>query len=205
MLQRSRRMHALTAALREARDRFPVWLNVWLAIGHAYTAYWLLEPARPTAFATLALPLSWAAAYYATLPREDRPSGATLAALALGAPVVALLWWLPACLADAGGGGDALRASFEILAPIWGLALAWHCLRHRGRAGLLTFFGLGFAYGLVLETSGISLGYFSESGYAVYVPFTPTPLSSVVGWCTIFYPSVYVAESIGRASCRERV
>lgn len=179
-------------AIREARDRFPVWFGAWLAMGHVLTALAFLEPPRWSALATAALPLLWVGAYYLVRPPVDR---AVVAVLVLAAPLMALLCWLPAWLMYDGAHVETLKFSFEVLAPLWATALALHCKRDRGWPGVVLFFGLGAVYGFVLETTGIVLGYFSESGYRIYVPLAPTPLSSVAGWCTIFYPAVYVADA----------
>jgi uncharacterized membrane protein len=194
------------AAITETRNRFPVWFGVWLAIGHALTATLLLEPPRMSAVATLVLPLAWAVAYYAAVPADRRPSGATLVALVTAAPVAAVVCWLPASLMYRGDDLATLRFSFEILAPLWAAALIGHCKRERGWAGVAVFFGLGAAYGLVLETSGIELGFFSEADYRIYVPLTNTPVCTVAGWCTVFYPAVYTAETVAaRIAPRSRL
>ncbi len=196
----------VTSALKETRDHFPVWFGVWLAIGHVLTATLLLEPPRPSTLATLLLPLAWAAAYYVALPPERRPPRAMLSTLIVAAPVVAFVCWLPAALMYREGDLATLRFSFELVAPLWAAALMVHCKYNRGWPGVAVFFGLGAAYGLVLESSGIELGYFSEADYRIYIPFTHTPLSSVAGWCTMFYPGVFAAEAIAtRIAPRSRV
>jgi uncharacterized membrane protein len=197
---------SVTSALTETRDRFPVWFGVWFAICHVLTGTLLLEPARTSTLATMLLPLAWAVAYYAALPAGQRPSTATLATLIVAAPFAALVCWLPAALLYRGDDLATLRFAFELLAPLWAFALIAHCKRQRGWAGVAVFFGLGAAYGLALETSGIDLGYFTEADYRIYVPFTHTPLSSVAGWCTVFYPAVYAAETIAaRMAPRSRM
>ncbi len=195
-----------TAAVRdEVRRAFPVWFNVWLSLGHVLTAFVFIQPPQAAAVATLAFPLVWVVLYYWLGRRGTRPDRATLAWLSLSAPAVAFLWWLPARLIWRPDDPSALRLGDEVLAILWVVLLVLHCRRERGWAAVSVFFGVGAIYGFFLENSGISLGYFTESGYNVYVPFSNTPLSSVAGWCTVFYPSVFISEAlVGRLPAARR-
>lgn len=185
------------AAASEVRDQFPMWFTVWLPIGHVFTAMWLVQPARPSALATVLLPLSWAAVFLAVRRRRGKgPPAGVLALLCATAPLIALLWWLPAWLMYDVADPTRLKFGFEVLSLAWVVALIWHCFHTRGWRGVAVFFGVGAVYGLCLENGGITLGFFSEPDYRLYVPFTRTPLSSVAGWCTIFYPSAFIAESL---------
>lgn len=169
---------------------------MWLSLGHVLTALVFVQPPRVAATATVLFPLFWAVMYYAIGRRATRPDRALLAWLCLAAPAVAFVWWLPARLIWTPADPSSVRLAFEVLAILWVLILIVHCRRERGWPGVSVFFIVGAIYGFLLENSGISLGYFTESGYHLYVPFSRTPLSSVAGWCTIFYPSVFIAESL---------
>jgi uncharacterized membrane protein len=193
------------AAIDEARRRFPLWFSVWVGLSHVFTAA-LLTPPHTAASLTFLFPLAWVILYYVSLPTAERPARSTLLVLALTAPLLAVLWWLPARAMYDGSDLSTLRFGFEILAPLWAASLAAHCYGERGWPGVVLFFGLGAIYGFILENSGIELGFFSEAGYRVYVPLARTPLTSVAGWCTIFYPSVYVADAIvARSNFRSKI
>ena len=185
----------LAAAFEEAKHRFPLWFSVWLSLGHVFTAS-LLTPPHSAAALTLLFPLSWVVLCYASLPQEKRPARAVLLTLVLTSPVLAVVWWLPARLFYDGADFATLRFGFEILAPLWVAAIVAHCYRERGWPGVTVFFVLGAIYGFILENSGIEMGFFSEAGYRFYLPWSHTPLTTVAGWCTVFYPSVYIADIV---------
>lgn len=186
----------LADAFAEAKHRFPLWFSVWIGLGHVLTGTLLLTPPRSAAVATVLLPLAWVVAYYASLMPGRRPTRNTLLILILTVPVLAFAWWLPVLISYDGANLASLRFGYEILSPIWAAALFAHCYRDQGWLGVVVFFGLGAVYGFNLENSGIELGYFSEENYHFYVPFSRTPVSCVAGWCTIFYPSVYIANGV---------
>ena len=183
----------------EARDSLPVWLSVWFSVSHLYSALTLFEPDRLSAFGTVLFPLAWAGAYYYAKHRERPVDVTAVAVLSVLTPAMALLLWMPVWVAWAPADPFG-RLAYELIAIASAIALLIHCRRARGWFGVLAFFGAAGLYGFLLETSGITLGYFSETGYHLYMPFTRTPVAAVAGWCTIFYPSVFVAESIAGAA-----
>lgn len=180
----------------EIRDSFPVWFLLCMSGGHVLSALTFLQPPRYWALVTAILPLSWVAAYYRLRPSRARFDRPLVVSFCVAAIALTLLFWLPARLAWAIGGLPALRATFEVLAILWTLVLLLHCLRERGWGGVSLLFAVAAVYGFALENGGITLGYFSEAGYRFYVPLSRTPVSSVAGWCTIFYPSVFIADRL---------
>ncbi|MGH7676927.1 MAG: carotenoid biosynthesis protein [Gemmatimonadaceae bacterium] len=182
----------------ELAASFPVWVNVWLGISHVYTALTFFDPGRISAVATLVFPLAWAACFY--YARRRQTSLDVLVILSATAPAFAFLAWLPLLLAWDPGNPAGERMAYELLVIAAAVVLAVHCRRTRGWAGVVVFFGAAGLYGLLLESSGITLGYFTEPGYYLYVPWTSTPVAAVAGWCTIYYPSVFIAESLGEAA-----
>ena len=184
-------------AFAEIRDHFPVWFILCLSGGHVLSALAFVQPPRYAAMVTAIFPLFWVAVYYrigrANDARLDRP---LIVALCVAAVVLTLLAWLPARAAWNPADPSAVRSRFEVLAILWVSLLLLHCLRDRGWPSVAMFFPVGAIYGFLLENGGISLGYFSEAGYRYYVPFSRTPISSVAGWCTVFYPSVFIAEKL---------
>lgn len=180
----------------EIRDSFPVWFLLCMSGGHVLSAVTFLQPPRYWALVTAIFPLFWVAAYY-RLKRDgarfDRPLVVSLCGVAIA---LTILLWIPARMAWTPGDPAALRARFEVLAILWTPVLLLHCLRDRGWPGVSLLFAVAAVYGFALENGGITLGFFSESGYRFYVPLSRTPISSVAGWCTIFYPSVFIADKL---------
>jgi uncharacterized membrane protein len=86
----------------------------------------------------------------------------------------------------------------EIFSILWAVLLMVHCLRWRGRGGLVKFFVAAALYGILLEVSGVTLDYFRENDYHFYLPLFAAPVATMVGWSTVFYPSVVVFEMLGR-------
>ena len=183
-------------AYTEVRDTFPVWFNLALCIGHVLTALFLLWTPRYVALYTLAFPLFWIALYYNVRRTIVRLDPALVATLLVALPAAVLIAWWPAKLAYSATHEFSLKFGFELLSLAWVGALVLHCWKQRGPYYVVVFFVAGAVYGLALENSGISMGYFSETNYRMYVPLTHTPVSSVAGWCTIFYPSVFIAETL---------
>jgi uncharacterized membrane protein len=181
----------------EIRDNFPVWFSLCLSGGHVLSGLTFVQPPQYAAVLTIVFPLFWVAAYYGIARRGDVNLDRSLvASLCLAAVALTLLLWLPARIAWVPNDSSALRFGFEVLAIIWVALLFLHCLRDRGWPGVTLFFLVGAIYGFALENGGITLGYFSEAGYRFYVPLSRTPISSVAGWCTIFYPSMFIAERL---------
>ncbi len=181
----------------EIRDNFPVWFILCVSAGHVLSALALVQPARPATAFTFIFPLFWVATYY-SVGRDDstRLDWPLIGSHILGAVALTLLLWLPLRLSWNASNPSALRFGYEILAVVWAALLAFHCHYNRGWPGVALFFGVGATYGFALENGGITLGFFSEAGYRFYVPLSRTPISSVAGWCTIFYPSVFIAEKL---------
>jgi Carotenoid biosynthesis protein len=82
----------------------------------------------------------------------------------------------------------------------WFALFAYHAWRTQGTARMVTFFGVCFLYGLILENSGILIGYFGESHYRHYIGFAglrlPAPIATQFGWAIMFYVATWMAELI---------
>jgi uncharacterized membrane protein len=94
---------------------------------------------------------------------------------------------------------DRVLAGYEISNIFWTALLAIHCFTFRGWKTFLLFFGPAFLYGLVLESSGVTMGYFSEDHYHLYLPGLSAPVATMFGWSTIFYPCVFVLDGLRAA------
>jgi uncharacterized membrane protein len=80
----------------------------------------------------------------------------------------------------------------------WGILLAAHAAWTGGRHALALFFGVGALYGLVLENTGIAMGFFSETRCRLYLWPFPAPLCTTIGWCMAFYVAVSLVEQLAR-------
>jgi len=81
---------------------------------------------------------------------------------------------------------DELRDIYEVSAIFNTFILMVHAWTHH-RRWLGFFLGPCLAYGLLLENSGILLGYFSEMNYRWYLGPLPAPVATVSGWVTVYY------------------
>lgn len=155
------------------------------------------HPALPAA--TALFPLVPLVLYlYARLgpvPGRRRPGTAfVLACLALAA------WMAAAFVATPMGrlpAAQLVRVQEAGTYSVYAL-LALHCWLTRGRGDTVIFFGVATLYGFVLESSGVSLGFFSERGYDQYLPFLAAPLVTMLGWSNVFYPCVTMVEALQR-------
>ena len=195
--QESERARVQSTALREFWERLPVWCNVCMTLLHVSSALTFATPPRYSALGTAAFPLFWVVLYYRVGRKPvERPGATQVVALSATAAAIALLSWAASRLAWNPADPSSLRLPFELIAIAWAVVLFLHCLRDRGwRVVAVFFLGAGL-YALMLENIGIALGYFRESGYHLYVPFTAVPLAVVAGWCTVFYPCAYIGEAL---------
>lgn len=73
-----------------------------------------------------------------------------------------------------------------------------HCMKFRGKYDLARYFLIGALYGMILENSGVILGYYSEPGYMLYLPFSLVPLATMLGWTVVFYFSDHLSREISK-------
>lgn len=93
---------------------------------------------------------------------------------------------------------DTLITMYEISGVAWTLLLAAHCLAFGGWRKLVLFFGVAFFYGMILESGGVTMGYFSEDYYHLYLPGFSAPAATMFGWSTVFYPCVFILDGLRR-------
>lgn len=154
-----------------------------------------VRPALPAA--TILAPLAVAAlclyAHATARPRERAGHHVALAVL--------LALWMAAAFIPTWIDGlnfKGLMRLDEATTYVAYLLLATHCLITRGRASTAILFGAATLYGFVLESSGVSLGFFAEPGYDHYLPFLAAPLMTMLDWSTIFYPCVVIVELLAQ-------
>ncbi|MBZ0271329.1 carotenoid biosynthesis protein [bacterium] len=152
---------------------------------------------------TAIAPMFWVVLYYA-LRATDPDRRARYGAKALLLPVAMALtpvaiWYAYALIPGLRFELSmvALTGAFEALQLVWITLVLVHCFAFRGLRGVLTFFVIGWAYGLVLENGGIVMGYFFEPQYSLYLWRLPAPFATMMGWCMAFYVCVWIAERFG--------
>ncbi|HQJ71985.1 MAG TPA: hypothetical protein P5203_03690 [Spirochaetota bacterium] len=91
---------------------------------------------------------------------------------------------------------DRAVTYYEISNILWTLLIAGHCLAFQGWRKFLLFFGVAFLYGMILESSGVTMGFFFEDHYHLYIPGFSAPVATMFGWSTVFYPCVFILEGI---------
>ncbi len=89
---------------------------------------------------------------------------------------------------------DRIKIIYEFSNLIWFIIILIHCYWRLGLKGMTRYFGVAFLYGILLETGGITLGYFFEEGYVLYVPFLSAPIVTMICWAAIFYMAVTIYE-----------
>ncbi|MBN2198473.1 MAG: carotenoid biosynthesis protein [Candidatus Aminicenantes bacterium] len=191
---------------REFREHFPIWLVYLAAIG---TLHATLSNAPEHVFAAsgiprrmfLALapfPLFWFALYFILRIRRSKrlvrrwKAALALAALVLGVPLAAFFFYRPYPFTV-----GQMRALFEVSIFVWTAVFIVHILLSRGRQTAILFFGVGFVYGLLLENSGIVMGFFSEPGFLVTLRFLPAPLCTMLAWSLVLAVVVSVTDRLG--------
>ena len=160
---------------------------------------------------TAAFPMLWFVVYFTLeIRREGGQRWRYILVWVLATVVPALTWLVPTHVyarEDYLSATEIVRI-YEYSQFIWVVVLALHAWTTRSVQRMLTFFGVCFVYGLLLENAGIILGFFSEHHYTIYIEAggfrLPAPLATQFGWCIMFYVAVSLAEGIGRSSSKLR-
>ncbi len=87
------------------------------------------------------------------------------------------------------------KICFEISVLIVEVILGIHCYLYR-KKDFVIFMIPAMLYGIILENSGISFGFFFEENYLIYIPFLKAPLVTMLGWTSSLYISIFMAEKI---------
>lgn len=91
---------------------------------------------------------------------------------------------------------DTALVLYEYETITWTVVFMIHCMITLGRMEFFRFFIVGLLYGFSLESSGVSMGFFKESDYHIYIPLLSAPLATMIGWSTVFYSSVFITKGI---------
>lgn len=121
----------------------------------------------------------------------DWKSWGGLAAVLFGVPAAVILFHQPRELNH-----DQLTWLFEISQFVWVALLVTHLVWSRGWHSLVLFFGVTFAYGLILENTGIFMHFFFEPSFRLYLWPLPAPLCTMLGWCVVFYVTVALVQQL---------
>jgi hypothetical protein len=201
-------------ALKRFWQHFPAWFV--FIMGFSILNYVVVR-ADPKVFGaldrdlfalTVVIPMAWFVLYFTlTIRREGRPRPlvAHAATWALAILVPLGTWFLATrgyVQRERLGSAQMVRY-YEIVQFFWLGVLVLHAWTTRGLQRALTFFGVCFLYGLLLENAGIVLGFFSEHSYSVYLRLgefrLPAPLATQFGWCIMFYVATHLVEGFGRS------
>lgn len=91
--------------------------------------------------------------------------------------------------------GKDLHLWFEVSTGLAFFLYVIHSLTYEGRDKTISLFGIGLIYGLILENSGVLLGFFTEEQFHVYIPYLPAPFFTALGWCNVFYSCRFLVLS----------
>ena len=182
---------SLRSLVHEYREHLPIWFVYLSGIGLLHAALanfpqdgfaalcierWRFAP-------TLLLPWTWFIAYFVLRIRSSSrlasPWKAYVGLFVLTAlvPAVIVLGYQPYPLSH-----DQLTLVFEGSQYFWVALFVGQILLSRGWRSLVTYFGVTFVYGLVLENSGIIMRFFYEPSFRLYLGPLPAPLVTMLGW-----------------------
>lgn len=198
------------AILTEIWDHLPIWFFFFEAVG---LLHFLVANVPRSEFEriglgvapfawTTAFPLFWVLAYYVLRIRESARLaifGASkyLPLLAIaGAPLCICLFYALAPFLRIELELARLTRFFEVMQLVWIGVFMLHVAAKRGAPGFVTFFGVAWLYGLILENGGILMGYFFEPGYWLYLGGLPAPFATMMGWCLAIYACVTIAGEL---------
>lgn len=199
------RLFSIDTLRHEFRDHLPIWFVYASAIGllHALLAnypeqeFQRLGISRAAFVPTLFFSLSWFVAYFVLRIRRSARLRARwkayvgLVLLAVVAPIAVFLGYQPYELSH-----NQLTLLYESSQFVWVGLFVTQILWTRGWSALVTFFGVTFVYGLILENTGIVMGFFFEPSFRLYLGPLPAPLCTMFGWAVVFYVVVAVTDQL---------
>jgi hypothetical protein len=206
---------ALTRSLLSRRNvaqeiwtNLPIWFVFVEALGilsifmsNAPEAWFAGVGISRSVFALLMLPNAlWFYAYYSvrlrssTLAFDRGRVHRRILFVAFGVPLMIWAFYAALPVFRHPMSSHAFRRLFELSNLFWAGAIMAHTLWRRGWAGFVTFFGIAFLYGMVLENTGIYLGFFFEPHFVLYAGKLPAPMATMVGWCIIFTCCITMIE-----------
>lgn len=198
---------SLRSLAAEFREHLPIWFVYLEGIGllHATLANFpsdgfdRLGLPRERFVPTAALPLAWFAAYFTLRIRRSeafRASWKAWLSLAIAAalvPILILYGYRPFPLTHA-----QLSVVFEISQFTWAALFVAQAATTRGWSAVARFFGVTLLYGVLLENTGIVMGFFREPGFRLRLDPLPAPVCTMLGWSVVFYAVVGLVEQLAR-------
>lgn len=190
--------------IRELWRHLPAWFIFYIIAWTVFADIAFLKEPRYDYAAALVFPYTLFLIYYRARLRSLRecdPVKMFLVLLGATGGILALIIGLagPVRLgADWPSHVDAFMLRYEISNIAWAALLAGHCLAFGGWRRLALFFGVAALYGMILESGGVAMGYFSEDHYHLYLPGFSAPVATMFGWSTVFYPCVFILEELRR-------
>lgn len=190
--------------IRELWRHLPAWFIFYIIAWTVFADIAFLQEPRYDYAAALVFPYTVFLLYYRARLRslrEGDPEKMFLVLLGATGAILALIIGLagPVRLGpDWPSHVDAFMLRYEISNIAWVALLAGHCLAFGGWRRLALFFGVAALYGMILESGGVAMGYFSEDHYHLYLPGFSAPVATMFGWSTVFYPCVFILEELRR-------
>jgi len=174
----------------------PIWYLPCQAISILYSEINGFDQPRLDLVITAVFPIGWFLAcrisYWRQQPALDLLRRFVILVFALAAVIAVVAAILPPMVLEP----EVVYKITEFGSLALAVVMAAHCLKNRGKDVFLCLFVIGLVYGIVLENSGIWLGFFDERGYDIYVPGLPAPLFTMLGWSVCIYISYWVTEHL---------
>ena len=191
--------------VREIWENLPVWfllIEGWAllhtTLSNVPDSAFLAVGIPRAPFALLQLPSSlWFYLFY----RKRRPRTAVIAAFVVPFLIVLVSFGLPGSRIILPP--STLRLLYEISALFWTVGLALFALLREKKGAFAAFFGVALVYGVLLENSGIILGFFEETGFHAHLGPLPAPLATTIGWCFILFCCVWTAKRLAGAGAED--
>jgi len=201
-------MRSITSLIKEFWVHLPIWFFVFTAGRMIHMNMTSLPGGPRPAWAWTVIPaLLVVFLYYArrisTDSSMERKQDALGYVVLAGMAAVLLPYYLSPegflPLRADGSPNEGLVYMHEYTTFVWVSLLMLHCLWFRGWRGFVMFFVIGLAYGTALESSGTVNGFFHEQGYHYEIARNYlAPAATILGWTTVFYPTVVIAEMVWR-------
>lgn len=198
-------MNRANIVVKEIWASLPVWFIFYITVYTVFGYISLLKVPRPDYGVTFVFPYALFLLYYYARFSADEDldrrtiirkylvvAGITSALLAAAAAASRPLRFGP----DWASHFNASVWGYEFSNILWTLLLAVHCYLFQGWKKFLLFFGVAFVYGIILESSGVTMGFFSEDHYHLYFPGLSAPVATMFGWSTVFYPCVFLLDGL---------
>jgi uncharacterized membrane protein len=200
-------MNLLKKTAAEILENLPAWFIYYTAVFTSFGLISLLKNPRPDYIITAIFPNAvFLLYYYARFKSDERHKNNVnrnyfiIAGITLAILITAIVLARPIRFGnDWASHFDSAITYYEISNIAWTLLLMLHCLKFQGWKKCLLFFGAAFLYGIILESSGVTMGFFFEDHYHLYIPGLSAPVATMFGWSTVFYPCVFILDRLKNA------